>query len=182
MRRLAGRTQPVTIFAFMLGLVIATAGTATAAKLITGKSIKDGSLTLKDFKKSEIAKLRGRQGPSGAPGATGAPGLRGLTGQQGTPGLVGLVEVLSESVSAPANTTTGGFAKCPTGKTPISGGFFTSGPTINVVDSRAGRQDGTTGPRDGWSISMSNPIGAPGTTYKAYAICATVAGGLSLAP
>jgi hypothetical protein len=182
MRRLVGRTQPAAIFAIVLGLVIATAGTATAAKLITGKSIKDGSLTLKDFKKSEIAKLRGKQGPPGTAGVTGAPGSPGLTGQPGTPGLIGLVEVLSESVMAPANTTTGGFAKCPTGKTPISGGHFTSGPTINLVDSRAGRQDGMSGPRDGWSISMSNPIGAPGTTYKAYAICATVAGGLPPSP
>ena len=33
------------ILAFVLGLVIATAGTATAAKLITGKQIKDGTIT-----------------------------------------------------------------------------------------------------------------------------------------
>jgi len=44
---------------FILGLLIATAGTATAAKLITGKQIKDGSIGAKDLSKalrSQIAR------------------------------------------------------------------------------------------------------------------------------
>ena len=34
---------------FVLGLVIATAGSATAARLITGKQIKDGSIAKRDL-------------------------------------------------------------------------------------------------------------------------------------
>ena len=40
------------VVAFLLGLVIATAGTATAARLITGKQIKDGSVAARDLTKS----------------------------------------------------------------------------------------------------------------------------------
>ncbi len=40
------------VLAFVLGLLIATAGTAGAARLITGKQIKDGSITSKDLSKA----------------------------------------------------------------------------------------------------------------------------------
>jgi len=63
--------------AFLLGLVIATAGTATAAKLITGKQIKDGSVAARDLSKgvrAQIAKA-GKPGPAGVRGPKGDPGL-----------------------------------------------------------------------------------------------------------
>lgn len=66
--------------AFLLGLVIATAGTATAARLITGKQIKDGSVTSRDLSKGVRKQLSktaaaGPRGPQGIPGpATGAAG------------------------------------------------------------------------------------------------------------
>ena len=72
MRRLReGRTT--TVLAFVLGLVIATAGTATAAKLITGKQIKDGSVSSKDLSKALRKQLAavGRPGPPGPKGDTG---------------------------------------------------------------------------------------------------------------
>jgi hypothetical protein len=74
-----------TALAFMLGLLIATAGTATAAKLITGKQIKDGSISAKDLNKAVQAQLAkadapGPQGPKGDNGAPGAPGAKGDTG------------------------------------------------------------------------------------------------------
>ena len=59
--------------AFLLGLVIATAGTATAARLITGKQIKDGSVASRDLSKSVRAQLA-------RPGVPGPRGLRGETG------------------------------------------------------------------------------------------------------
>jgi hypothetical protein len=71
-------------------LVLVTAGSATAAGLITGKDIKNGSVTskdvkngslvLKDFKKSERGKLVGPAGPAGGTGATGATGAAGPAG------------------------------------------------------------------------------------------------------
>lgn len=84
MRRMVeGRTG--TAMAFVLGLLIATAGTATAARLITGKQIKDGSISAKDLAKSVQAQLKkagvaGVAGPPGPAGALGAPGPRGEPG------------------------------------------------------------------------------------------------------
>lgn len=63
--------------AFLLGLAVASAGTATAAKLITGKQIKDGSITSRDLSKgvrAQIAKA-GKPGPAGPRGPKGDPGL-----------------------------------------------------------------------------------------------------------
>ena len=59
--------------AFVLGLVIATAGTATAARLITGKQIKDGSVASRDLSKSVRSQLS----------KPGVPGPRGLRGEAG---------------------------------------------------------------------------------------------------
>ncbi|WP_134767648.1 hypothetical protein [Nocardioides sp. 1609] len=77
----------VVVLACLLGL--ATSGSATAALVITGKQIKDnsvstkdiknGSLKVADFKASEAAKLRGPAGAPGAPGSTGAAGASAFT-------------------------------------------------------------------------------------------------------
>ena len=64
------------VLAFMLGLVIATAGTATAARLITGKQIKDGSVSTRDLSKG----VRGLLAKSSAPGPAGPRGSRGEPG------------------------------------------------------------------------------------------------------
>ena len=73
--------------AFALGAT----GSATAAALITGKQIKDGTITAKDLSKSLRAKLgvRGPTGPTGAAGAPGAPGAPGTAGAPGPPGAAG---------------------------------------------------------------------------------------------
>ncbi len=73
-----------------------TAGTATAAKLITGKDVKNGSLTGKDIKNKSLgvsdlssnarASLRGQ---TGATGAAGLPGAAGAAGAKGEAGLMG---------------------------------------------------------------------------------------------
>jgi hypothetical protein len=60
--------------AFLLGLLVATAGTATAARLITGKQIKDGSISTRDLSNAVRAQLAkaGIPGPQGPPGKDGA--------------------------------------------------------------------------------------------------------------
>jgi hypothetical protein len=75
-----GRTG--VVLAFVLGLAIATVGTATAANLITGKEIKNGSIAMKDLSKSVREKLgkAGARGPQGDAGASGAPGSKGDRG------------------------------------------------------------------------------------------------------
>lgn len=68
-----------TVLAFMLGVVVATAGTATAARLITGKQIKNGSISAQDLSKAVRTQLA-RAGTPGPAGAPGPPGPKGDTG------------------------------------------------------------------------------------------------------
>jgi hypothetical protein len=77
--------RATTVLAFLLGLLIATAGTATAARLITGKQIKDGSITSRDLSKGLRAQIAKAAKP-GVPGAKGAPGEQGPKGDQGPQG------------------------------------------------------------------------------------------------
>ncbi len=78
-------------------IVVATSGTAYgAARLYTGKQIKDGTLTTVDFKnggleardisKTSLAGMRGRKGATGDTGAAGGRGPQGPTGDQGDMG------------------------------------------------------------------------------------------------
>lgn len=122
------RTALAVIVAALALIVSAGAG-ATASLMITGKQIKDGSVTTKDVKNRSLKvkdlsakarnKLRGATGPAGPRGATGATGatgpagpagptglqglqgLPGLDGLPGVPGLPGLsgFEVITETVS-----------------------------------------------------------------------------------
>ena len=67
--------------AFIAGMVIASAGTATAAKLITSKDIKDGTIKAKDLSPALQKRLGGTgpQGPQGPPGPKGEPGAAGIS-------------------------------------------------------------------------------------------------------
>jgi len=64
------------VLAFSLGLVIATAATAGAASLITGKQIKDGSVASRDLSKG----LRKQITKAAVPGPRGPQGLQGPVG------------------------------------------------------------------------------------------------------
>jgi hypothetical protein len=103
--RFRRRPRPATVIAG-IALFAATTGTATAAnQLITGKQIKDGSITARDIKKRSlgtaqlspkaIKALRGARGATGATGAqgpagpAGALGPAGAAGPQGVPGPQG---------------------------------------------------------------------------------------------
>lgn len=140
MRRLfEGRTA--TMLAFALGLVIATAGTATAAKLITGKQIKDRSITERDLSASVIAKLdrkpgtgpagpAGPVGPSGPAGEKGATGDRGVTGEKGAPGdaAVSYGATGSHDFVAPASLATILSITLPAGTWVLHGRVIVSSP------------------------------------------------------
>lgn len=80
----------------LLALFVSLGGTATAAIVISGRNIKNesvtsadiknGSLLSKDFKSSELGKLKGAKGDTGATGATGAAGAVGAAGAKGDRG------------------------------------------------------------------------------------------------
>jgi hypothetical protein len=90
--KISTRTRPRITSAHLVAiaaLVVAMAGSATAAAMITGadiknatitsKDVKDRSLKAKDLKKSELKKLRGKQGPAGATGPVGPQGPAGAS-------------------------------------------------------------------------------------------------------
>lgn len=116
---------------FMLAVAVVAmcAATATAATLITGKQVKNGSLTGKDVKPKSLAvkhlsdkavsSLKGQAGPKGEKGDTGAPGATGAAGTPGAAGKNGISRVLARSNAAafdPPNTLTN---VIPDGPTPI---------------------------------------------------------------
>lgn len=77
-----GPSRTTTVAAFLAGILIASAGTATAAKLITGKQIKNGTITERDLSASVRKQLKragtpGPRGPAGPPGAALAAKIRG---------------------------------------------------------------------------------------------------------
>lgn len=95
--RLRPLRHPATLLA-LIALIVAAEVPATAARLITGTQVRDGSLQAKDLSRSARRALAGRQGaagptgPAGAPGAPGprgADGARGETGPRGAQGLEG---------------------------------------------------------------------------------------------
>ncbi len=67
------------VLAFIAGVVLAGAGTATAAKLINGSSIKNGTISAKKLSKSVRQQLK-KAGTPGPRGQQGVPGKQGIPG------------------------------------------------------------------------------------------------------
>jgi hypothetical protein len=99
MRNRFHRPSPALVIA-VIALIAATSGNAiadgvhaVAAKLgknsVTSREVKNGSLTLADFKSSERGKLKGADGATGATGARGATGATGPAGPAGPQGPAG---------------------------------------------------------------------------------------------
>lgn len=185
----------------MLALLVATAGPAVANHggkhgppgLVNALDVADGSLTGKDIKNKSLTKadfkgsVRGPRGPRGAAGANGAPGPQGPQGPQGPagakgdkgdtgatggPGISGLVRVSAES---PFNNTAAksATATCPAGKRLIGTGAEISGALgLVVIDDLTPLASGTAVLATGYQIP-----GTTATTWSvtAYALCATVA-------
>jgi hypothetical protein len=98
-RKRIGRPSPALVIA-VVALIAATSGnaiadgvTAVAAKLgknsVTSREVKNGSLTLADFKAKERDKLKGTKGSDGSAGAKGATGATGPAGPTGATGPQG---------------------------------------------------------------------------------------------
>ncbi len=97
------RSSALALFVGILSIVLISAGSATAARLITGKDIKNGSVTGQDIKNKSIGavdlsagakkSLTGPAGPAGPAGAAGGPagpvGPAGATGPAGPGGPAG---------------------------------------------------------------------------------------------
>jgi len=142
-------------------LVLAGTGSATAASLIDGSSlknntvsgskIKDRSITLKDIHPSARTALRGQttlaggqagpQGPKGEPGDTGAPGVPGPQGAKGDPGLPGVPGISGHHVVPKADTLPGNKPNatfvhtCPEGEVILGGGVVLFDNRVQLMGS-----------------------------------------------
>jgi hypothetical protein len=81
-----------------IALIIGVAGGATAGALLTGKDIKNGSLTTADYKNGSVKmrdlspalrKLVKEQAQDGKDGTNGVNGVNGVNGTPGAPGAPG---------------------------------------------------------------------------------------------
>lgn len=176
----------------VLALVIAVSSSATAALVITGKQIKNNSVTTKDIKdgnlktadlsaaaKAELKGNAGPAGPAGEKGATGATGPAGPTGATGPSGIGGYQTILNTAniAAGSAGTVT---ATCPAGKKPIGGGGLVglvNNPNLHIELSAPTTAGGSVlslgDPIDSWSIRMRNEDSAQRLAWVV-AVCANV--------
>jgi hypothetical protein len=144
---------------------LSSTGTAVAGGLITTKQIKDnavtsakvknGTLTLSDFKASERSKLVGPAGPMGPMGAVGPAGASATAN---------LSVVQSPTVTVPAYDIGTVMAFCPVGKKVTGGGYFSS---IAVAASSQ-----PNGAANAWGAVINNSENAVPVEVWAYAVCA----------
>jgi hypothetical protein len=195
---MSGRTT--ILVAFLAGILLASAGTATAAKLITGKQIKDGTISAKDLSKAVQAQLTkagmagpkgdtGSVGPAGDAGPAGSAGPRGDPGPTGAPGLSGVeVKVIAQPLNSGA--TAAGTVICPRGKVVLGGGVTIAGGSAGtsyiqrnapskVGFDPSGSPLSFSNPVDGeqangWEFQTVNQSGAQ-RQLRAYAVCAKAA-------
>lgn len=159
--------------AVVMVAALSSTGTAVAAGLITTKQIKDsaittdkvknGTLTLKDFRASERGKLVGPQGPVGPAGLTG---LTGLTGPTGASANATHAIVQGPTVTVAAGAIGYADAYCASGKKVTGGGFFAS------IAVPASSGPAAPSPTTGWRTVINNSDNPIAVEVYAFAICA----------
>jgi hypothetical protein len=163
----------------VLALVLAcTAGATAASSLITGKQIRDHSITGADLKRQSVGgdalaagaispdKLSGalagaimRQGP-GPMGPTGPQGAAGPAG----PGTTGVITAVTGSGSTIPPGKIGGAAMfCPVDQRAISGGWYS--------DSGYATRSRPTSDNKGWEITIDNSGSAVTANLTIYLSC-----------
>lgn len=173
-----------------LCLFVLLGGSAYAAKLITGRQIKDSTITTRDVKNRSLLSRdfrpgqlpAGAQGPQGERGLQGVPGQDGADGQdgqQGPPGISGYEVVTNTDVGDSSDTKLLS-VECPTGKKVLGGGASTDVATFDGIvpdtehfDLRLSRpfSDGS-----GWLARVSEePAITAEWRIRVMAVCATVA-------
>jgi len=165
-------------------LVLGIAATAGAARLLTGKDIKNGSLTgadlrngslgAKEFSDSALDQLSvrgpaGPNGPAGGAGPKGDTGPQGPKGEKGDPGGVGPTVIRSDGITFVASSFASEDAPCAAGEH-ATGGGFNIGAGVNVTTSSPDDRDGD-GVPDGWFVAGQNQDGFT-TSGSVYVICA----------
>jgi hypothetical protein len=133
-RPLSHRPSSALIVA-VVAVILACAGTATAARLISGKQIKNGSITSTDIKNNSLlaGDFKSGQVPSGPRGPEGPRGPAGAPGASGTNGF-GLLRY-PETVSSFSNGESDVVGTpCPAGTYPTGGGAWAADSATGLTD------------------------------------------------
>jgi hypothetical protein len=207
-RRRGLRLPSPAIVIAMLALLAATAGTAIANhggphgpagivnsldvqnNSLTGRDIKDKSLTAREFKGGlprgprGLRGLPGRMGPPGVgtqgpKGDPGANGTNGTDGATGPPGPVNLTYArLVGTVVAGNNATAGAFAACPpTAPKPLGGGVVAdpAGGIYPIQSAPSGAGGNFNADPTGWWGRVIN-ANSSSDTFDVYVICTSAPG------
>ena len=166
------RPSPSMIVAFV-ALFIAGAGSATAARLITGKQIKNSSITSTDVRNGSLLRRDFRSGQLPR-GAQGLPGVAGRAGRDG----FGQVSYATGQVTS---VTQGNyFFPCPAGLVPTGGDAYVvdnKGTPSEADDEIAPGVDlvgyfyADSGQPDSWGVTVGSNAG-PNADLIIEAICA----------
>lgn len=127
MNRLTSHLSKLIVI--VAAVAVVGGGTAVAAKLITGKQIKNGTVTGKDLKAKTIgpkhlsagavSSLQGPAGEQGPQGEKGDKGEKGETGAAGAAGANGISKALVRSSAPAVNAPNTMESVMPEGATPI---------------------------------------------------------------
>lgn len=117
---------PLALIAAAVLLVVAMAGSATAAALITGKDVKNGSLTGKDVKNSSLAgtdvkngSLTGQDVKDGT--LAEADLAAGVKAKLNAPAVAGY-EIVTQTSQVPSDSEGTTYVACSAGKLAVGGG------------------------------------------------------------
>lgn len=141
--RNAGRSS-VAVAA--VALCVGAGGSAVAAKLITGKDVRNSSLTGADIRNKSLTRkdfrgsirgARGPQGPAGPSGATGSAGAAGATGPTGETGPTGATGIGATGPTGPTGATGIG-ATGPTGPAGATNVVIRQGPPTSFSSATPG--------------------------------------------
>ena len=166
--RLRHLLPAAALVALVAGATATAASEASTRQLITGRQIKDNSITAQDLRSASLTgsdvddrAIRGVNvdpallvGPAGPRGALGAPGDRGDQGQKGATGLDapdGIGDTLYQASQGTTSTCGGGCeiesaAVCPDGFV-TGGGATTTDPDLSYLISSRPSDD-----RRGWQV------------------------------
>ncbi len=136
------RIAPATAVAFLVGIGVATAGTATAAQMITGKQIRNGSITAKDLSKGLRAQL-------GVPGPVGPAGPSGPVGPAGPAGSVSTVVNRRFQMNGTGSGQEILAGTCQPGERALSAGYTSGGSASDLLVHRFYATKGGLLPVDG---------------------------------
>jgi collagen triple helix repeat protein len=164
-----------------LAVALVTAGSSTAAFIVTSANIKDGTIRLVDLSPGAKHALRGKRGLRGLRGLTGPrgeQGVQGFAGPQGPRGERGSSVTYTPAYSDFATAQPGSFAFvnaiCPAGTSVVGGGFATeNASTARLVPTNSYPVTMGDG-RPAWYVVMHN-IGTQPEEFWAIAYCVTIA-------